>query len=64
MFSTIRPKRVALVAITGIAAVVAGFLLFGRHVGDDVRHEVAVQTSHRAFGSSKLNLLVLGYQDD
>ncbi|HTV92719.1 MAG TPA: LCP family protein [Verrucomicrobiae bacterium] len=64
MFSRIRWKRVALLATTGLAAVVAGFLIFGKHVGDDVRHEVAVQTSHRAFGSSKLNLLVLGYQDD
>ena len=64
MFSRIHWKRVALLATTGLAAVVAGFFIFGTHVGDDVRHEVAVQTSHRAFGSSKLNLLVLGYQDD
>jgi len=64
MFSTIRWKRVALVATTGIAAVVAGFFLFGNRVGDNVAHQVAVQTSHRAFGSSKLNVLVLGYQDD
>jgi LCP family protein required for cell wall assembly len=60
MFSTICWKRVALVAISGIAAVAAGFFIFGDHV----RHEVAVQTSHQAFGASKLNLLVLGYQDD
>jgi LCP family protein required for cell wall assembly len=60
MFSTIRWKRVALVAISGIAAVAAGFFIFGDHV----RHEVAVQTSQHAFGASKLNLLVLGYQDD
>lgn len=60
MFSTTRWKRVALVAVTGIAAVAAGFFIFGDHV----RHEVAVQTSHQAFGASKLNLLVLGYQDD
>jgi LCP family protein required for cell wall assembly len=64
MFSTINWKRVALVASTGLVAVIAGFLIFGRHVGDGVRHQVAVQTSHRAFGTSKLNLLVLGYQDD
>jgi polyisoprenyl-teichoic acid--peptidoglycan teichoic acid transferase len=60
MFSTIRWKRVALVAATGIAAIAAGYFIFGDHV----RHEVAVQTSHQAFGASKLNLLVLGYQDD
>ncbi|MGD0968416.1 MAG: LCP family protein [Candidatus Aquilonibacter sp.] len=64
MFSTINWKRTALVATTSLVAVVAGFFIFGRHVGDDVRHQVAVQTSHRAFGTSKLNLLVLGYQDD
>lgn len=64
MFSTIRWKRVALVAVVGLASVTAGFLIFGNRVGDNVRHEVAVQTSHRAFGASKLNLLVLGYQDD
>jgi LCP family protein required for cell wall assembly len=64
MFSTINWKRTALVATTGLVAVVAGFFIFGRHVVDDVRHQVAVQTSHRAFGTSKLNLLVLGYQDD
>ena len=60
MFSTIRWKRVALVAATGIAASSPAYFIFGDHV----RHEVAVQTSHRAFGASKLNLLVLGYQDD
>ena len=60
MFSTIRWKRVALVGITGIAAIAAGFFLFGDHV----RHDVALQTSHHAFGTTKLNLLVLGYQDD
>ncbi|HTU70793.1 MAG TPA: LCP family protein [Candidatus Baltobacteraceae bacterium] len=60
MSTSIRWKRVALVAITGIAAVVAGFFLFG----DRVRHEVAVTASHKAFGASKLNVLLLGYQDD
>lgn len=64
MFSTLRWKRVALVATVGLASVAAGFLIFGNRVGDNVRHQVAVQTSHQAFGASKLNLLVLGYQDD
>ena len=60
MFSMIRWGRVALVAGIGIASVVAGFFLFG----DRVRHEVALQSTHKEFGTSKLNLLVLGYQDD
>ncbi len=64
MFSTIHWKRVSLVAVAGLAAVAVGFFIFGKRVGDNVRHDVAVQTSHRAFGSTKLNLLVLGYQDD
>jgi LCP family protein required for cell wall assembly len=64
MFSTIHWKRVALVAVVGLAAVAAGFFIFGKYFGDNVRHDVAVQTSNRAFGSTKLNLLVLGYQDD
>jgi LCP family protein required for cell wall assembly len=64
MFSTIHWKRVALVAVAGLAAVAAGFFIFGKYFGDNVRHDVAVQTSNRAFGSTKLNLLVLGYQDD
>jgi polyisoprenyl-teichoic acid--peptidoglycan teichoic acid transferase len=56
-------KRIALVAGAGIAAVIAGFLIFGS-LGDRARHVVAVQTSHRAFHATKLNLLILGYQDD
>jgi polyisoprenyl-teichoic acid--peptidoglycan teichoic acid transferase len=63
MFSKIRWKRVALFGGVGIAAVVAGFLAFS-NLGERARHVVAVQTTHRAFHSSKLNLLVLGYQDD
>ncbi|HTX56972.1 MAG TPA: LCP family protein [Candidatus Acidoferrales bacterium] len=60
MFSKIRWGRVALIAVSGIAAVIAGFLLFG----DRVRHEVALQSTHQAFHATKLNLLLLGYQDD
>jgi len=63
MFSRIRWKRVALLGAAGVAAVVAGFLAFG-NLGERARHVVAVQTSHRVFHASKLNVLVLGYQDD
>jgi polyisoprenyl-teichoic acid--peptidoglycan teichoic acid transferase len=63
MFSRISWKRVALLAGAGIAAVVTGFFIFG-NLGDRARHIVTVQTSQRAFHADKLNLLVLGYQDD
>lgn len=63
MFSRIRWKRAALLAAGVVAAVVIGFFSLG-HLGDRARHEVAVQTSHRLFHASKLNLLILGYQDD
>ncbi|HTZ55055.1 MAG TPA: LCP family protein [Candidatus Acidoferrum sp.] len=63
MFSRIRWKRVALLGVAGVAAVVTGFLAFG-NLGERARHVVAVQTSHRVFHASKLNVLVLGYQDD
>jgi polyisoprenyl-teichoic acid--peptidoglycan teichoic acid transferase len=63
MFSSLSWKRVALLAAAGIAAVVIGFFVFG-NLGDRARHVVAVQTSQRVFHANKLNLLVLGYQDD
>jgi len=52
--------RTILVGLAGIAAVVAGFFIFG----DRVQHQVVLHTTQQAFGVSKLNLLVLGYQDD
>lgn len=63
MFSRISWKRAALLAGAGIVAVVAGFFIFG-NLGDRAQHVVAVQTSHRAFHATKLNMLILGYQDD
>jgi LCP family protein required for cell wall assembly len=63
MFSRFRWKRAALLAAAGIVAIVAGFFIFG-NLGERARHVVAVQTSQRAFHANKLNLLVLGYQDD
>jgi polyisoprenyl-teichoic acid--peptidoglycan teichoic acid transferase len=62
MFSRISWKRVALLAGAGIAAVVAGFFIFG-NLSDRARHVVAVQTSHRVFHATKLNLLILGCDD-
>ena len=52
--------RYGLVALAGLLAVVAGFYFFG----SSVQHQVAVRSTQSQFGSSKLNLLVLGYQDD
>jgi polyisoprenyl-teichoic acid--peptidoglycan teichoic acid transferase len=63
MFSSLSWKRVALLAAAGIAAVIVGFFVFGS-LGDRARHVVAVQTSQRVFHANKLNLLILGYQDD
>ncbi|HUA10357.1 MAG TPA: LCP family protein [Candidatus Acidoferrales bacterium] len=60
MFSKVRWGRVALVAIAGIAAVISGFFIFGGRL----QHQVVVESTHRLFGTSKVNLLVLGYQDD
>jgi polyisoprenyl-teichoic acid--peptidoglycan teichoic acid transferase len=56
----IRWKRVAILALAGIAAGVAGFFIFG----DRVQHQVVLQSTRGEFGTSKLNILVLGYQDD
>ncbi len=60
MFSRITWIRIAIATLAGIASVVAGFFIFG----DRVQHAVTLQTTQREFGAHKLNLLVLGYQDD
>jgi LCP family protein required for cell wall assembly len=52
--------RYGLAAVAGIAAVFAGFFFFG----SSVQHQVAMQSSQSQFGTSKLNILILGYQDD
>ena len=51
---------IALIGPAGLIAVALAFYFFSEHV----RHEMAVQSSQREFGASKLNLLILGYQDD
>lgn len=59
MFS--RPiVRYGIVALAGLLAIVAGCIF----LGPSVQHQVAVQTTQRSFGGGKLNLLILGYQDD
>jgi LCP family protein required for cell wall assembly len=49
-----------ILALVGIAAVVAGFRAFG----PSIQHRVAQQSTQHAFGTKKLNVLLLGYQDD
>jgi polyisoprenyl-teichoic acid--peptidoglycan teichoic acid transferase len=60
MFSRITWIRITIATVAGIAAIVAGFFIFG----DRVQHVVTLQTTQREFGAHKLNVLVLGYQDD
>lgn len=52
--------RVATLVAAGLLACVAGFLIFHQ----PIQQEVATTSAERAFGAHKLNLLVLGYQDD
>lgn len=62
MFSRIRGWHVALLAGAAIVAAAVVAILFS--FSDSVHHEMAIQSTQREFGESKLNLLVLGYQDD
>jgi LCP family protein required for cell wall assembly len=52
--------RIGLVTIVGIGAIVVGFFV----VRAPIQQQVAMQSAQQAFGHSKLNLLILGYQDD
>lgn len=52
--------RYVIVALVAVIAIISGYVLFAPTVG----HQVALQSTQRSFGASKLNLLVLGYQDD
>jgi LCP family protein required for cell wall assembly len=64
MFSTFW-SRVALVAVAGLASAAIGFALFRIHpIQQQISQQVATQSAQRAFGEHKLNLLILGYQDD
>jgi LCP family protein required for cell wall assembly len=52
--------RSALVALAGIAAIGLGFVAFRVPIG----RQIAATSAQRAFGHDKINLLILGYQDD
>lgn len=52
--------RIALVAAAGLGAVAAGFFV----LREPIQHRFAAEASFNAFGGQKLNILLLGYQDD
>jgi len=52
--------RALVIAIVAAAAAVAGFHFLGARVAQ----RIAVQSAERVFTQTKLNVLVLGYQDD
>jgi LCP family protein required for cell wall assembly len=54
----------AALILAGAGVIAAGIAAAVFTLNDSVHHEMAVQSSQRSFGASKLNLLVLGYQDD
>jgi LCP family protein required for cell wall assembly len=56
--------RGALLALAGIGAMLAGFVLFRAPIGDRIGGQIAQSSAHSAFGQNKINLLILGYQDD
>jgi LCP family protein required for cell wall assembly len=61
--SRARIPYIVSIAGMGLLAAIASFMLF-RHPIEAVQHQVDVRTSERAFGTHKLNLLLLGYQAD
>lgn len=52
--------RILIVSAAGIVALAAGFFIFQQ----PIQHQIAVQSANNAFHSHRINLLVLGYQDD
>jgi LCP family protein required for cell wall assembly len=50
----------AAVAAAAVSAAIVGFALFRA----PLQHQMAVQTARHDFGAEKLNVLILGYQDD
>jgi polyisoprenyl-teichoic acid--peptidoglycan teichoic acid transferase len=52
--------RVLVAVVIGFAAAAGGFFAFR----EPIREQVATHTARQAFGNSKLNVLLLGYQDD
>lgn len=55
-----RWTRIAAVALAAVISTAAGYSLFR----GSLRQQIVVQAAHHSFGQVKLNLLVLGYQDD
>ncbi len=53
-------RRAALLVAAGVLAAIIAFVVLRAPVS----HQVATQSARSAFGASKLNLLILGYQDD
>ncbi|MGZ3496064.1 MAG: LCP family protein [Vulcanimicrobiaceae bacterium] len=55
--------RIGVLAAAGLLSLLAGFFAF-RQPYNRIAQQINVNTAQRAFGTHKLNLLVLGYQDD
>lgn len=55
-----KPGLILLLLALGIGALLGGYHVFQQ----PIQHEIAVKSADAAFGSRKLNLLVLGYQSD
>lgn len=63
MFSA-RSIRFALLGFAGLISAAAGFALFHVPIQQHIANAVVSQTATHWFGQRKLNLLILGYQDD
>jgi LCP family protein required for cell wall assembly len=58
--SSYKRRRIAVAAIAGAAALIAGFSIY--HF--TLRQQMVTQAARHYFGQTKLNVLILGYQDD
>ncbi|TAM75415.1 LytR family transcriptional regulator [bacterium] len=56
--------RIAVWIAAGVLILAVGYRLLGGAVLDRLQHQAAMQSAQSAFGSHKLNVLILGYQDD
>ena len=52
--------KIALIAVASVAAVGIGFAVFR----SPIQQQIVKQSAMHAFGQGKLNILILGYQDD
>jgi LCP family protein required for cell wall assembly len=53
--------RISIVALAGLISIPIGFFAFHRQ---PIQQQIVKQSARRSFGELKLNLLILGYQDD